>query len=1437
MTNCTCNMGYTGPDGLACAACVAGTYKDVNGSSACSLCLQGKFSTGLGAIHADVCELCPANAISGAGSPAIANCTCTLGYSGPDGGPCQPCAAGRYKDVNGSDACALCPQGTFSTEVAAVSDATCSTCPNHTYSDDGSSNILNCTCNLGYTGPDGQECSACQSGKYKDVNGSSACLLCSRGKYSAETGEAAETTCTACPMHADALSGSSVCICNAGYTGPDGQNCSACASGRYKEENGSAPCSLCLQGKYSTETGETSEATCSACPAHTYSGSGSSDMTNCTCNMGYTGPDGLACVACVAGTYKDVNGSSACSLCQQGKYSTGLGEVAELVCSDCPASSSSAEGSDRLVNCSCIAGYSGLDGQACIACVPGKYKQASGPSDCLLCGAGKYSTGSGADDESLCLGCPFGSSSVEGSSVLENCACNAGYTGSNGQVCSVCLAGKHKAAVGPSDCLPCVAGTWSAELGKTDEVCTSCPDDSISAESSSEKTGCLCNMGYSGPDGGPCDACEPGTFKPVKGSDTCDVCSAGFYSELAAARACTSCPNNSWTAVEASSLQEDCLCNAGFTGQNGGDCVVCEAGKAKKDAGSAACDECLADQFSATGATNCTNCPANSVAPALSTVVTACQCSPGHFGSAGGPCEECAAGTYTDTANNIACSECGAGTYQNSTKATECLVCRPDTFATGNASIVCLPCNTECLAGQFRATECTTSADTICVECPNGTYSTAGTNPDVSSCRCQAGSVGPAGGPCEYCPPDTYSNGSSCAACPVHSAADQGASSRLACTCQAGYSGPDGGDCKACAAGKFKHLPGPLGCEACPTGTYSSKIGAVTAATCVACPSNSLSPLASAGANLCLCNAGYAPAGSTCSACAAGTYKQAVGTDSCTACGQASTSDAASVLSSQCVCNTGYTGPNGGTCVACDSGTYKNKKGSDGCAKCPASSTSSRAAEMCVCNAGYSKSGGALDGAACTACEAGKYSDATTTTCKSCPESSFSMEASASCNCEGDLVRTVTGKCVDGNTPVKINVVAIVEMSRAEFEATQNSYLEGLAAAAGVDPLKVSIVSVEEVALRRRSGLRMLLAAGVEVTSAVETTAANSEVITSAVSGDAVREQMASRGFKVEVKGVEAQEPSAEDIAAASQPDFPLWLLVTLISAGGVIAIAGLVYLTCKMRAQKPRAEEAAEAEMTSSITATMEGEIVSGPPGPKSASLRPPSAPEEEAGPSLASPVSRSADRRQLVASPQNLLPTLKEEESPPAVGLRLPNVGSSSEPTVVVSGSEEEAAGQGEAPPVAATVAATSFIVPPQQATGTTVAGLGALPEQAAHADQKPARWLYESLESHGDKALPPVAAKPFPSVGVTAYSDIIHPVLRVSAGEQPDRQAEPGTPNRHANLPTFASSGRNIISNLITPRSDVPLLQEPEVSPSILVAQPAPASLAPSQQVPSA
>ena len=120
--NCACNKGYTGPDGAACAACIAGTYKDVNGSAPCTLC--------------------PDHAHSRAGSMDILICTCNKGYTGANETHCKACPPGTYKASVGSAECGSCPQNTFSNTSASVQ---CTACAYGTYRLHSSLSANNCS--------------------------------------------------------------------------------------------------------------------------------------------------------------------------------------------------------------------------------------------------------------------------------------------------------------------------------------------------------------------------------------------------------------------------------------------------------------------------------------------------------------------------------------------------------------------------------------------------------------------------------------------------------------------------------------------------------------------------------------------------------------------------------------------------------------------------------------------------------------------------------------------------------------------------------------------------------------------------------------------------------------------------------------------------------------------------------------------------------------------------------------------------------------------------------------------------------------------------------------------------------------------------------------------------------------------------------------------
>jgi alpha-tubulin suppressor-like RCC1 family protein len=294
------------------------------------------------------CANCPINMTSPPGSMSIDYCQCKMGYSSLDGGLCTICQAGTYKNSTGLGSCQDCEADTYQD---VPGSSTCIGCPTNSISPAKSTEQTDCKCNVGYSGPNGGLCTECPPNKYKDVIGDFDCIGCPTNSIS----QAKSTARTDCK-------------CNVGFTGSDGGQCTECEAGTYKTQIGSSPCVQCAQGEYQSDAGS---GVCETCPTNsTTIGLGSINMTDCKCNMGFTGPDGGSCTKCGSGKYKDRIGASDCS--------------------DCPANSNSLEGSTAQTDCKCNAGYSGSDGSECTACEAGFYKDSTGDGSCQPCEAGKY---------------------------------------------------------------------------------------------------------------------------------------------------------------------------------------------------------------------------------------------------------------------------------------------------------------------------------------------------------------------------------------------------------------------------------------------------------------------------------------------------------------------------------------------------------------------------------------------------------------------------------------------------------------------------------------------------------------------------------------------------------------------------------------------------------------------------------------------------------------------------------------------------------------------------------------------------------------------------------------------------------------------------------------------------------------------------------------
>ena len=143
---------------------------------------------------------------------------------------------------------------------------------------------------------------------------------------------------------------------------------------------------------------------------------------------------------------------------------------------------------------------------------------------------------------------------------------------SMGTQCTRCAPGKFKSPeMFFSPCTLCPQNTFSSFPGAAQ--CDPCPPYSASSLGSSRCTfepcrlqnysmGCVCPLGTTGPDGGPCNACVVGTYKNATGEARCDNCSS------------------TKTSVAGSS---SCFCKANYMTTDTGDCMPCMNGMISRE--------------------------------------------------------------------------------------------------------------------------------------------------------------------------------------------------------------------------------------------------------------------------------------------------------------------------------------------------------------------------------------------------------------------------------------------------------------------------------------------------------------------------------------------------------------------------------------------------------------------------------------------------------------------------------------------------------------------------------------------------------------------------------------------------------------------------------------------------------------------------------------
>lgn len=605
---------------IQCRSCPRGTYSSAEVTSECTPCPPGTYGTDEGLQNRTQCTMCPRGTASSkygavpSGLVDVINCkgelgtcvcdVCSPGTFADKAGQtsCTPCPAGSYGMLSGSvraEFCFACPEGHFSHEVGLQSclpcppgsyvnttgNAECDLCPQGTFLDHfGGVNIT--------------ACKSCAPGSYTDVPGTGECKACHEGTYNPLFGA---TQCQDCPV------GSALAIRNA----TSHKDCIPCMIGTYGPEKGMSSCLPCPPGYY---TDDLERLECLPCEPGTFlpfEGGNSSEACE-PCSPGNIAavPGSAECTNCTSGQYQEDPQMSKCDLCPQGTYLPFTGSVSEDDCLPCTSDPIGTHGPEE-----------GLS--ECVICPPGTYADEPGLSRCKpaaggtfipisgansseafseLCGEGQY-----ADEDGLafCKNCPIGFYGP-GEGLSECVPCPAGtfnpqVGAKDSDFCQECGAGT-RSAEGSGKCMPCAPGTYGPEPGM--EFCEMCPPGTYAPY-----------VGQVDPELA-CLPCEPGTFNDIPGKSKCRPCSVGTYGNATSLMECEPCDAGYFLDDPGASVPEACqACGPGtFSPLNGSDsCTPCPRGTFNTKDGQINCQPCPEGTFGqetgSRGEAACDRCP------------------------------------------------------------------------------------------------------------------------------------------------------------------------------------------------------------------------------------------------------------------------------------------------------------------------------------------------------------------------------------------------------------------------------------------------------------------------------------------------------------------------------------------------------------------------------------------------------------------------------------------------------------------------------------------------------------------------------------------------------------------------------------------------------------------------------------------------------------
>ena len=1081
LTNCTCNTGYTGPNGGPCTACVGGKYKNVTGTSLCISCDVDYYSNLDTA--STICVSCPSNSISPSTS-IFSGCACVVGYSGLSsvsltkscGANVNTACDASYGGISGSSAI---------TATSALTDGDTNTISdgpgftswiridfgrtvsiqsvvlwngnswNHQYwynyyandvsvfmsqssSFDGQSvrcmgpiedlwwtkqqlqagtayqkrsQTLKCAATVSgrylyLTYRPGTHtwvafgeievymlspCTACASGTYKSIIGTSTCLSCPVNTYHNTTAVSSVTGCLGCPENSVSLSGESICFCDKGSTGPDGGPCVKCESGKYKNWRNSSTCPVCHSNADSTE-----------------------GFALCTCNAGYTGSVGSSneiidllqacgssenqrCAILGCGNAA-VEGSSTTKFNDKDFTEPSMGGISCQLQGISPLPIDF--GSEKIVTSVivyieqgwCSNHFCGCDYTVRVGNTPpGLYPATNND---LLCPAMKPAnsplvTISGTVLRKFTIDC---GKTLKGRYFTLNKEMVA-WSGAYNYV-------HELQVIGFKDYTACVACGVGKYKNKTlsNDVCTTCPANSYEPDFAAVAvTNCTCNTGFDGAAGGPCTACAVGKYKNNNDTTPCVECPVDTYIDVEASSYCKVCPEFTTSPVGSASIAA-CLCRQGYTGGGGAVTVGVISSNLGRSCGVNSDQPCVSSQSTTRGGQDSWYALDGNSNTMSFTEAGAEQWFRIDFGRTVYVQSfsvvimryweveyhknfQVRVGNVDAASSNPSCythsgmlTTLGAG-INYWTKTIACTTPRAGRYlyfvnpAAGTNYINFV---------EFAPSGFSTPPETACSACVIGKYKDT-----IGSSWCTS------------CPPSTFSGAvnatsiETCSSCQGNSTSLLGSASKDYCQCNVGFI-HEGAGCAACLPGTFNPRLAQIACSNCTVGTYSLNYGAVSNETCATCKETEYSPegsalcqpcppnsVAAAGSSRiqdCGCTFGYTGAtASLCEKCAPGSFKNITGNWLCQSCSVNSYSLSGATALTACFCNPGYTGAYGPFCVACVIGKYKSIYGSSACTDCPVNTYADRTGMTvctscvatsaspvasvtiwnCTCNAGY----------------------------------------------------------------------------------------------------------------------------------------------------------------------------------------------------------------------------------------------------------------------------------------------------------------------------------------------------------------------------------------------------------------------------------------------------------------------------------------------------